>query len=109
MTVSVVIIGAGGHARVLLDTLRLSAFRVLGFIDPAFAKGAQGPGGLTVLGGDEVLKDLSTSDVLLVNGIGSVGSTDGRCAVYQRGKQAGFTFARVVHPSAVVSASAKLG
>ena len=46
MTTSIVIIGAGGHARVLLDALQLSAHKVLGFIDPAFAKGTQGPVGL---------------------------------------------------------------
>jgi sugar O-acyltransferase (sialic acid O-acetyltransferase NeuD family) len=109
MTASVVIIGAGGHARVLLDALQLCARNIFGFIDPAFAKGMHGPGGLPVLGGDEVLKDLSTSDVQLVNGIGSVGSSAPRHAVYRRGKEAGFSFAHVVHPSAVVSASAKLG
>jgi sugar O-acyltransferase (sialic acid O-acetyltransferase NeuD family) len=109
MTMPVVIIGAGGHARVLLDALQLSARTVLGFIDPAFAKGAPGPGGLPVLGGDEVLKDFSTSQVQLVNGIGSVGSTTARDVVYRGGKKAGFSFAHVVHPSAVVSASAKLG
>jgi sugar O-acyltransferase (sialic acid O-acetyltransferase NeuD family) len=109
MPASVVIIGAGGHARVLLDALQLSARKILGFIDPAFAKGAQGPGGLPLLGGDEVLKDLSMSQVQLVNGIGSVGPTTSRDAVYRRGKAAGFTFAQVVHPSAVVSSSAHLG
>lgn len=109
MTTSVVIIGAGGHARVLLDALQLSACKILGFIDPAFAKGAQGPGGLPVLGGDEVLKELATSEVQLVNGLGSIGPTASRSAVYRRGKEAGFAFAQVVHPSAVVSGSAMLG
>ena len=109
MTATVIIIGAGGHARVLLDALQLSGCKVLGFVDPAFTKGAQGPGGLPVLGGDEVLKDYSMSAVQLVNGIGSIGPTMLRGAVYRRGKEAGFSFARVVHPAAVVSASATLG
>ena len=109
MTATVIIIGAGGHARVLLDALQLSGCKVLGFVDPAFAKGSQGPGGLPVLGGDEALKDYSVSAVQLVNGIGSIGPTTSRGAVYRRGKEAGFSFARVVHPAAVVSASATLG
>jgi sugar O-acyltransferase (sialic acid O-acetyltransferase NeuD family) len=109
VTASVIIIGAGGHARVLLDALQLSACKVIGFVDPAFAKGSSGPGGLPVLGGDEALKGYSASDVQLVNGVGSVGPTTSRGAAWRRGKDAGFAFARVVHPSAVVSPSATLG
>jgi sugar O-acyltransferase (sialic acid O-acetyltransferase NeuD family) len=109
VTASIIIIGAGGHARVLLDALQLSACKVIGFVDPALARGAAGPGGLPVLGGDEALKDFSASQVLLVNGIGSIGPTAARGAVWRRGKDAGFSFARVVHPSAIVSASATLG
>ena len=81
-------IGAGGHARVLLDALQLSARQIFGFIDPALTKEAQGPGGLPVLGGDEALEDLSPAEVQLVNGIGSVGPTTSRDAVYRRGKAA---------------------
>jgi sugar O-acyltransferase (sialic acid O-acetyltransferase NeuD family) len=109
VTVGVIIIGAGGHARVLLDALRLMSCEVLGYVDPAFAKGTQGPGGVLVLGGDEALKDFSTSEVQLVNGVGSIGATTSRGAVYRRGKDAGFSFARVVHPSAIVSSSVILG
>lgn len=109
MKAGVIIIGAGGHAKVLLDALQLMSCKVIGFVDPAFAKGTQGPGGVPVLGGDEALKDFAVSHVQLVNGIGSVGPTAARSAVYQRGKQAGFSFARVVHPSAVVSPSAIVG
>jgi sugar O-acyltransferase (sialic acid O-acetyltransferase NeuD family) len=109
VTASVIIIGAGGHAGVLLDALRLLSCNVLGFIDPAFAKGAQGPGGIAVLGGDEVLQGFSASDVQLVNGVGSIGPTVSRDGVFKRGKGAGFSFARVVHPSAIVSSSVILG
>lgn len=109
MTAAVIIIGAGGHARVLLDALQLLPCGIIGFVDPAVAMGATGPGGLPVLGGDEALKDYSPSEVQLVNGIGSIGATASRAAVWWRGKEAGFTFARVVHPSAIVSASAILG
>ena len=109
MTVAVIIIGAGGHARVILDALQLSSCKILGFVDPAFAKGSQGPGGLPMLGGDEALSSFSSSEVQLVNGIGSIGPTSSRAAVYLRGKEAGFSFARVLHPAAIVSASATLG
>ena len=37
-----------------------------GFVDPAFAKGAAGPGGLPILGGDEALKNFPAAVVLLV-------------------------------------------
>jgi len=109
MSAGVIIIGAGGHAQVLLDALQLSSCKILGFVDPAYAKGASGPRGLPMLGGDEVLDGFSVSEVQLVNGIGSIGPTTSRGSVWRRGKAAGFTFAQVVHPSAVISPGATLG
>jgi UDP-perosamine 4-acetyltransferase len=109
LTVPVIILGAGGHARVLIDALQLAACQILGLVDPASAAGSEGPWGLPVLGGEEALSRFSPAEVRLVNGIGSVGTLALRDAVYRRGKAAGFTFARVVHPSAVVSGAAEIG
>jgi sugar O-acyltransferase (sialic acid O-acetyltransferase NeuD family) len=109
MTLPVIILGAGGHARVLLDALRRSSRMIIGFVDPGLIKGSEGPGGLSVLGGDEALRDFAASDVQLVNGVGSIGATTQRHMVWRRGKDAGFSFAQVVHPSAIVSDTAGIG
>jgi sugar O-acyltransferase (sialic acid O-acetyltransferase NeuD family) len=105
----VVVLGGGGHARVLIEAMRANGRTILGVADPALAPAPQGPGGVAVLGGDEVLDKLEASEVLLVNGIGSIGSTATRDAVFRRGRERGFRFASVVHASAIVSPSAQLG
>lgn len=102
MTRPLLILGAGGHARVLLDAIQLQGRRIVGFLDPAIPEGSVGPGGLPILGGDEALARFSPTDVELVNGIGSVKVASAREMIYRRAKAAGFDFADVVHPSAIV-------
>jgi sugar O-acyltransferase (sialic acid O-acetyltransferase NeuD family) len=104
-----VIIGAGGHARVLIDALQLSGKKILGIVDKLHAAGSPGPSGLAVLGGDEAVDRFSPDEMLLVNGVGTVKTTTQRDAIYRRFLAKGFHFATVVHPSAVVSSSATLG
>jgi UDP-perosamine 4-acetyltransferase len=102
------VIGAGGHGRVLIDALQLAGRSILGVVDPAFAAGSLAPSGLKVLGGDEALDRFSAGDVMMVNGVGSTRTMVQRDLIYRRLSAKGFRFATVVHPSAVVSPSAKL-
>lgn len=104
----VVVIGAGGHGRVLLDCLLACNTPILGVCDPGLTAGAAGPFGVAVLGGDEVLETLSPAEVVLVNGLGSVKSLAARDGLYQRLSARGFGFASVIHPSAILSPHASL-
>lgn len=105
----VILIGGGGHGRVLLDALLLCGTEVLGIADPALPTEAPGPRGLPVLGGDDAVLRHAADAVLLVNGIGSTGSTAARTALYERFVAAGYRFATVVHPAAVVAEDVVLG
>ena len=109
MTLPLVIIGAGGHARVLIDALQRAGRTIVGVVDPKLPAGAAGPFGLSVLGGDDALSAYRPDQVALVNGIGGTGVTEPRHAVYRRFHQRGFQFATVIHPSAVISPFAELG
>ncbi len=51
----IVIIGSGGHARVLADVCRTAGRPVRGFVDPKVTKG-EFVAGIPVLGGDEILE-----------------------------------------------------
>lgn len=105
---ALLVLGGGGHARVLIETMRANGCSIMGIVDPALAPTAHGPGGAPVLGGDEVLDTLKPDEVLLVNGVGSVASMAGRDGIFRRGRERGFRFASVVHPSAIISPSARL-
>lgn len=106
----ILIIGAGGHAKVLLDTLNLSGrHSVLGLLDHDPKKHGTTVLGTPVLGDDRVLEIHPPDSVLLVNGIGSVGLPTVRMGIFQELKDKGYSFANVIHPSAVISPTARIG
>lgn len=100
---AVILIGAGGHARVLLDALTLSGAAILGLVDTDPALVGHRVLGFEVLGGDESLRRHAPGTVRLVNAIGSVSSMDRRRSVYEAWRRAAYSFASVQHPGAIVS------
>lgn len=103
-----IIQGCGGHARVLLAALAIAGKRPVGCLSPK-APGSCWPAEVKHMGGDEVLRDLDPRLIRLVNGIGSTGTTQARRAAFERGQNAGFHYAGVVHPTAHVAAGVELG
>ena len=101
---SLVFIGGGGHARVLLDIARLHALPVRGVCDPALANaGLSCWEGLPVLGDDGEISQHDPRDILLVNAVGSLpGKSFLRQTLYENWKAAGYDFATLVHPSAIL-------
>jgi sugar O-acyltransferase (sialic acid O-acetyltransferase NeuD family) len=104
----IMVIGAGGHALVLLDALTLNGAKVIGLTDVDPSRRARTVLGHPVLGGDEVLRKYSPDSLLLVNGLGSVGSVALRRSVYETFCRAGYRFASVIHASATIARSAVL-
>lgn len=105
----VVGLGAGGHAKVVLEALRLrNEYDIVGLLDPARA--GQVVHGVPVLGGDDLLPELMARGVSAVFvGIGGVKDNSVRRDVYIRAVSAGFTAITVIHPSAIIAASAQVG
>jgi len=102
---SVVIIGAGGHAKVVADTCRSAGIAVHGFVVPDVAAGAAMPDGI-VLGGDEYLDSL---DLQMHGFVVAIGGSSQRRKVTERLRARGGRLMTVVHPSAVIGARAALG
>ncbi|MBA2504582.1 MAG: acetyltransferase [Thermoleophilaceae bacterium] len=101
-------LGAGGHASVVLDAAESAGFDVAGALDrdgaPAVAQGRW-----PVLGGDELLPGLVAQGMVAAIGLGGTGDNSRRRDLYERAAAAGAELPAIVHPSAVVSASAELG
>lgn len=105
----VIVVGAGGHGQVVAEALQAAGRLVLGFVDPALPAGAE-VAGLPVLGDDGWLTP--EGDYELANGLGGTGAPagrGGRRALQGRLESAGFRFADVRHPGAVVSPHAEIG
>jgi sugar O-acyltransferase (sialic acid O-acetyltransferase NeuD family) len=97
----VIVIGGGGHAKVLLSALKLAERNVLGFVDLNLALPPLL--GIRHLGDDNAVFTYPPDGVNLVNGVGSLGSTTNHQNVYDRFVQKQYQFATVIHPSAVVA------
>lgn len=104
-----ILIGAGGHAKVLADVIQLEKRPTLGVVDADPSKHGKGVLGLLVLGGEEVILTRLQHTIDLVNAVGSVHSMTARAAVYERWTAAIYMFARIIHPSAIIARSASLG
>lgn len=106
-----IVIGAGGHAGVLVDALLAGGHAVLGLTDADPARHGQQVCGRPVLGADDALAAYAQHDVMLVNGIGGVGDARSdalRHTVQQHLHDQGWRFTGVQHPAAVVSPFATL-
>jgi UDP-perosamine 4-acetyltransferase len=102
----VVVIGAGGHAKVVLEVLwALNAFEVVGLTDPGTADLELL--GVPILGGDELLPGLYAQGVAAA--VVAIGSNRRRQQVGQSLLALGFTLPVVVHPTALISPSATIG
>lgn len=105
----VIVIGGGGHAKVLLDALLKSGTPVAGILDPDTSLHGTGLLGLPILGGDELLSDFPPQNYDLVNGVGSIRLPHARGMIFRKLKESGYSFATVVHPAAIIGSEVELG
>lgn len=106
----VVGLGAGGHAAVVVDILRLDGHEIVGLLDPDRNLTDTSVEGVLVLGGDELLTGMRDRDVrAFFVGVGSTGNAAIRRRLYAIGRDAGLEPLAAVHPAAVVAGSATLG
>ncbi len=102
----VIIIGAGGHAKVLHDILASTGQEIIGFVDPNPNLIGSSINGTMVLGNDETVLGYSPNSVVLANGIGSISSSEFRKEIYYKFKSSGYKFTSVIHHSAIISDNA---
>lgn len=102
------VLGAGGHAKVLIDALLLLGGEIEGVLDPDAARHGAAILGVRVLGGEDLLERRASAAVRLVNALGSVHRPQLRQQVHERFIARGFGFAGVVHPAACVSRHAEV-
>lgn len=99
-----VLIGAGGHARVLLALARAAGHSIHGVCDPQLAaNGITSWEGLEVLGDDVALERLLPDRVALLLGIGLLAKGSLRERLYALWCSRGYDFPTVVHPNAWVA------
>ncbi|HEY0008933.1 MAG TPA: acetyltransferase [Tepidisphaeraceae bacterium] len=103
-----VIIGAGGHGKVVLDALQCAGgVRIVGFLDAAPGLHGTLVSAMPVLGGTNQFLRLRQQKIRGV--IVAIGDNRIRRQYAAEAEAAGFELISVVHPTAVVSRSARIG
>lgn len=106
----VVILGAGGHSKVLIDTLRQQGVDIIAVTDQNTERWGSLWCSVPIIGDDAVIKkSYPPESIYLVNGLGSVCVQSARTHLFKRFKQAGYYFASVIHPSVQLAQDIQLG
>ncbi len=109
MKTPLIMLGAGGHASVLIDLALRLGHTILGVCAPQVTTLIGFPE-IPYLGNDDVITKYSTHEVRLINGIGaiSVQKNKIRSQLFEHYKLLGYTFETLVHPSAIVASAVQL-
>lgn len=108
MTTPVAVLGAGGHAKVVIDIVeRMNAHRIVGVFDDDHSKWGTQVLGHPVLGGiDDFVLNWRSRCPEAVMGIGN---NHVRQALYRRLREAAFRPTTAIHPTAAVAREVELG
>lgn len=108
-----VVIGGGGHAKVVIDILlQQGLFAPCGATVAVNASdlGDRQVLGVPIVGDDSILPEFYQEGVrFFILGIGATGDNSKRQAIFDKIKKLGFKAVTAIHPRAVVAPSAKIG
>lgn len=108
MSKPVILLGAGGHASVLYDTLQRLSIEVIAIVAPKDGNELTLFSGVKRLEHDAQVYEYRPDSVLLVNGIGSLPENNLRKKLYDTFTARNYKFMTVISPTADVSPYAKL-
>lgn len=109
----IVLIGGGGHAKVVIDAIRCKGeYEIYGVVDPKLKKG-DSVMGIKIIGGDDILETIFKTGIknafVAIGSIGNERSVGVRISAVDRLKKIGFSLPAVVHPKAVIAQDVSLG
>ena len=104
----VIVLGAGGHAMVVVDILQQLKVKILVIVSKDKPKKCSVFDDLPFLDNDSAVFDFSPNDVYLVNGIGSLPGSKVRADIFRFYKNANYEFMSVISPNSIISTYAKL-
>ncbi|MBW4827968.1 MAG: acetyltransferase [Clostridiaceae bacterium] len=106
---SIVLIGGGGHSKVIIDIIRsTNEYKVLGITEKS--SNSKEILGIPIIGSDDMLEDIYKKGVeyafICVGAIGDMGL---RNKLYKKAKSIGFKIPTLIHKHAVVSSYSNIG
>lgn len=102
----VLVYGAGGHGKVVVDILeRMAQYKIVGFVDDNPSQKGRSFFGYPVIGSLDALLEHGTQSHLIL----AIGDNEARGRLAHRLEPLGFQFATAVHPTASLGRDTKLG
>lgn len=110
MVESIVLIGGGGHAKSVIDSIRSEEkWNIIGILDN-LEKVGQNIMGIPIIGTDDELPMLFKQGVRSAFiTVGSLGDVDIRKKLFNKAKKVGFDFPNIIDKSAVIASDVELG
>lgn len=110
MSKLIFIIGAGGHAKVLLESLQQNTdVEIGGFLEVNKKLIGSTLLGIPIFDQEIILKKYNPKDIFLVNGIGSTDIPNERATSFEKLKKMGFYFYSVIHKTTYYSSDIVIG
>lgn len=108
MNNKIVVIGGGGHAKVLINIIKKSKeFEILGYVDNFDCGNILD---VNYLGNDEVLLEYFNKGVKnIVIGVGQIGLANNRIKIYEKIKNIGFILPNIISRDSVINEKVNLG
>jgi len=105
----IIIMGGGGHAKVLIDLIRAAhSYEIIGIIDKKIPKGKK-VCGIPVLGDDTELESVLKKGISnICIGVGTVTNNDIRKKLYTEARNKGFSIPSLIHPQTIIAADTHL-
>ena len=103
----VIVLGSGGHAKVLIEILRENETPIAGVTSLDLKRGEDFMG-LKVIGTDDEVSNYNRDEILLVNGIGSIPGHTKRKELSVLMKNKGYQFSSVIHRKSIISTSTNI-
>lgn len=110
MKEKLIIIGAGGHARSVIDILlQNSDYKIIGCIDNQYPKIKNVPkmDDIPIIGCDDMLQEIFDSNIKKV--FVAIGNNKIRAEIYKHVKQIGYTVIKVISKNAFISSKVQIG
>lgn len=100
----IVLIGGGGHSKVLIEIIELlKQYKIIGILDSQIAIGTY-ISGIAVLGEDDLMSNLYANGVKnACIAVGSIKDNSKRKNLYEKVKQFGFQVPSLLHPYSIIS------
>jgi sugar O-acyltransferase (sialic acid O-acetyltransferase NeuD family) len=104
----VIVFGAGGHAKVVVDVLeQMESYQIVGLVDDSLELKGTVRGGYSVLGNKDDLAGMSEAGIDGV--IVALGDNYRRKRVCEEVERMGFKLVSAIHPSAVIGSRVRIG